>query len=45
MGYWMFLFVCNLLIPVTMILVGRRFYKKPPKNINSLSGYRTTRSI
>lgn len=45
MGYWMFLFVCNLLIPVTMILVGRRYYKKPLKEINSLSGYRTTRSM
>ena len=45
MGYWMFLFVCNLLIPVTMILVERRYYKKPPKEIDSLSGYRTTRSM
>ena len=41
----MFLFVCNLLIPVTMILVERRYYKKPPKEIDSLSGYRTTRSM
>lgn len=34
-----------LLIPVTMILFGKRFKDSPPKNINRLFGYRTSRSM
>lgn len=45
MGFWIFMFVMDLLIPVTMILIGRVFMKKPPKTINSFYGYRTTSSM
>lgn len=45
MGFWIFMFVMDLLIPVTMILIGRVFMKRPPKTINGLYGYRTTSSM
>lgn len=44
MGFW-FLFIYNLFIPMLMILIGKRLYNKPPKEINSIIGYRTTRSM
>ena len=39
------LFICNLLIPVVVIVTGRIMWKHYPKNINGLVGYRTTRSM
>jgi uncharacterized membrane protein len=45
MWFWWFLFVCDLLIPVAMICMGRVLWKHPPKNINNLYGYRTRRSM
>ena len=39
------LFLCNLLIPVVVIVTGRIMWKHYPKNINGLVGYRTTRSM
>lgn len=45
MGLWFFLFLCALLIPAAMIFFGWVFMKKPPKDINSLFGYRTARSM
>lgn len=45
MGFWMFMLATNLLIPVIMIGIGWYFLKKPPKKINPLFGYRTTRSM
>lgn len=36
--------VVDLIIPLTMIILGAVFMKKPPKNINYLFGYRTPRS-
>lgn len=45
MGFWIFMFIMNLLVPVTMIGFGRVFLKKPPKEINSIYGYRTSRSM
>ena len=45
-GYLMYvLFLCNLLIPVVVIVTGRIMWKHYPKNINGLVGYRTTRSM
>ena len=45
-GYLMyFVFLCNLLIPVVVIVTGRIMWKHYPKNINGLVGYRTTRSM
>jgi len=39
------MFICNLLIPIVMIMGGKMMWMYFPKNINSLVGYRTTRSI
>ncbi len=45
MGFWIFMLLMDLLIPLTMIVLGRRFMYGPPKNINAVSGYRTTMSM
>lgn len=45
MGFWIFMLVMELLIPVTMIGFGRRFEKKAPKTINWVFGYRTVMSM
>ncbi|MDO5417808.1 MAG: SdpI family protein, partial [Lachnospiraceae bacterium] len=45
MGFWIFMLLMNLLIPVTMIGFGYRFLKKPPKEMNSIYGYRTSMSM
>lgn len=45
MWFWWFMFVCNLLIPVILIIFGRSMWKTSPKDINSLYGYRTKRSM
>ena len=44
MGFWLFLTICNLMIPVLMIVIGKVFIKNPPKTINGIYGYRTSRS-
>ncbi len=45
MFFWIFMIIMDLLIPATMIFYGKRWIKTPPKNINSLSGYRTSMSM
>ena len=45
MWFWWFMFFCNLLIPVLMIVCGKMMWKHTPKNINGIIGYRTTRSM
>ncbi len=45
MGFWAFMFVCNLLIPVLMIVIGKIMWKNPPKTINYVMGYRTSMSM
>lgn len=45
MGFWLFCAVMCLMIPGVVLFFGRCFLKHPPKNINSLYGYRTTRSM
>lgn len=45
MKLWWFLFVCDLLIPITCIVAGRMMWKHCPRNINALFGYRTRRSM
>ena len=45
MGFWFFMLAMNLLIPLTMIFLGKYFSKRAPKEINMLFGYRTTRSM
>lgn len=43
--FWqVFIFVCNLLIPALMLILGWMMYKHTPKEINDIYGYRTTMS-
>lgn len=44
MGFWIFMTICNLLLPALMIVLGKVFIKNPPKTINGIYGYRTSRS-
>ena len=45
-GFWIFILIVTLLLPITMILLGNVFSNnKGPKEINWASGYRTTRSM
>ena len=44
MNFWIFMFICNLLVPVSMVIFGYYFYKKSSLKINSYAGYRTTLS-
>lgn len=45
MGLWIFTFVMDMLIPLTMIGFGRLFLKNAPKAINAVFGYRTSMSM
>ncbi len=45
MGFWIGMFLTDLLIPVMMIVAGWMMWKHPPKRINSWYGYRTERSM
>lgn len=45
MWFWWFMFVCNLLIPILLIISGRMMWKHPPKSINQAVGYRTKLSM
>ncbi len=37
--------VCDLLIPILMIIIGNLMRKHPPAKINGIIGYRTPRSM
>lgn len=45
MGFWIFMFLCNLLIPITMLGFGKYFVNGGPKNISGAFGYRTSMSM
>ena len=45
MGFWIFMLLMGLLLPVTMIVLGSCFAKKAPAEINSVFGYRTRMSM
>lgn len=45
MWFWWFMLVCDLLIPITMIVAGYMMWRHAPKTINGMVGYRTTRSM
>ena len=45
MGFWIFMFIMDLLCPLVMIAFGRRFINNPPKSVNSFYGYRTKLSM
>ena len=45
MYFWWFMLICDMLIPLSMLGFGILMLKRPPKDINSLFGYRTTMSM
>ncbi len=45
MGFWIGMFLTDLLTPVMMIVAGWTMWKHTPKRINSWYGYRTERSM
>lgn len=45
MWFWIFMFVCIIVVPVMMYILGKVFVTHPPKDINGVYGYRTTRSM
>ncbi len=45
MGFWIGMFLTDLLIPVVMIVSGWAMWKHTPKRINPWKGYRTERSM
>lgn len=45
MGFWLFMLLADLLIPVIMLGLGCYFANNSPKKINYFVGYRTTRSM
>ena len=45
MGFWVFMLFMDLIIPFTMIGFGKLFMTKPPQDINTVFGYRTTMSM
>ena len=45
LGFWIFMLLFNLMLPLTMIGFGRHFHNQTPDNINSVFGYRTRRSM
>lgn len=42
--FYIAMFLCNVLMPLLMILSGYMMYKHAPKEINNCIGYRTKRS-
>lgn len=45
MGFWIFMMIMDLLVPVTMIGFGACFLKQAPGTINWAFGYRTEMSM
>ncbi len=45
MWFWWFIFVCDLLIPILMIIAGNMMWKHAPEKINGIIGYRTACSM
>ncbi len=44
MWFFITMFICNMLMPLIMIIGGYFMYKKTPKEINGVVGYRTKTS-
>ena len=45
MGFWFFMLLVDLLIPLMMLIFGSKFRKGAPDEINYVYGYRTNRSM
>lgn len=41
MWFYISMFLCNLLIPLIMLIAGHCMYRHPPKKINGYVGYRS----
>lgn len=44
MGFWIFMVISSMTLPVLMIIIGYVFVKHPPRTINGIYGYRTSMS-
>ena len=44
-GFYVYMFICVLLLPAVMLFLGYRWQQKPPHSINAVFGYRTRRSM
>lgn len=44
MGFWIYMLICNLLIPISTIILGIYFVKKGCYTPNGIFGYRTNMS-
>lgn len=45
MAYWLFMLAMDLILPLSMLWLGRYFRKKAPAKINYAFGYRTNMSM
>ena len=45
MLFWWIMLICDLIIPIVMLISGRMMWKHCPKRINNIVGYRTARSM
>lgn len=45
MLFWIFMLLADLLMPLTMVVFGKRFMTRPPENISASFGYRTAMSM
>lgn len=45
MLFWVYMLVVSLVIPAMMFVLGRKYIKAPPKNINASSGFRAGMSM
>ena len=45
MAFWIFCTAMTLLVPLVMLIFGRVFLIRPPRDINGVYGYRTRRSM
>lgn len=45
MGFWIFMFLMILIVPLAFLGIGHLFRKSAPKDINYAFGYRTKRSM
>ena len=45
MGFWIFMLLMDLILPLTMVVFGKMFMTKYPKDINAVFGYRTAMSM
>ena len=43
-GFWLYMMVVSMIIPLAMICMGSRMSRKPPENMDSVFGYRTKRA-